>query len=395
MSIHRRGFLAGCLCAACTMPVGLRRAFAEWEEILPDITPGYDPSNDMKDEAGLWMVMEKYQEQLDRSAFVIRDAALNDYVGSIVDRLAGDYASDIKVYIVDRPFFNATMAPNGVMQIWSGLLLRMQSEAELAAVLGHEIAHYLKKHSLDRYRKARSTSSLMSFLTVGLGGSGLLAQMIAMAMFFSYSRSQESEADVYGLQLMARAGYDGDAATDVWRGMMDEDAAAEEERGKKLKQGSPMAASHPTSAARMDTLAALSIEAKALMAETQRFAPRYTEALRPHRLSFMEAQLELNEVGRTLFLLDRLSQDPGVAAEAAYFKGEVFRRRGEDGDYVRALNSYDIALKAGTPPPQLYRSKGLIHLKERNREAAKDAFTTYLALVPNAEDKAMIQFYVQ
>lgn len=400
MGINRRHFIAGCACASCAVPLPIQRAFADWEELAPDIPPGYNPADDLKDEAGLWMVMEKYQEQLDRSSFVIRDAALHDYVNSIVERLAGPYAKDIKVYIINRPFFNATMAPNGVMQIWSGLLLRMQSEAELAAVLGHEIGHYLRRHSLNRFRNARNTSSVLSFLTFGTSANGVglgggLAQLIALSMIFGYSRGQETEADQFGLQLLNKAGYDGYAARDVWAGIMAEDAAYEEETGKKMKRGSPILATHPASDDRMLKLSELASVMAVSATRSERYSQRYYEALRDHRLGFMEDQLQLNQAGRTLFLLERLAQDPRVACEANYFKGEVYRRRGDDGDYDLALHAYDAALEAGTPPPQLFRSVGLIRLKQRNREAASSAFTQYLTLVPDAEDKAMIQFYLQ
>lgn len=400
MRLHRRHFITGCACAACAVPLPVQRALADWVELEADIPPGYNPADDIKDEAGLWMVMEKYQEQLDRSSFVIRDAALNDYVNSIVARLAGPYANDIKVYIVNRPFFNATMAPNGVMQIWSGLLLRMQSEAELAAVLGHEIGHYLRRHSLDRFRNARNTSSALSFLTFGVaagggGAGGGLAQLLALAMIFGYSRRQETEADQYGLQLMNKAGYDGYAARDVWAGVVAEDAAYEEDTGKKMKRGSPILATHPASDDRMLKLSELASIMAVSAKDPQRHAGRYYEALRAHRLGFMEDQLELNQTGRTLFLLERLAADPLVSSEAQFFKGEVYRRRGEEGDYDLALHAYDAALEAGTPPPQLFRSVGLIRLKQRNREAARSALTQYLTLVPNAEDKAMILFYLQ
>lgn len=400
MALPRRRFLAGCACAACAVPLSVRDAFADWEELQAEIPPGYDPSAEFKDEAGLWMVMEKYQETLDRSSFVIRDASLNDYVNSIVERLAGAHAPDIKVYIVNRPYFNATMAPNGVMQIWSGLLLRMQSEAELAAVLGHEIGHYLRRHSLDRFRNIRNTTSALSFLTVGLaaggaGAGGSMAQLLALAMIFGYSRKQEAEADQFGLQLMNKAGYDGYAARDVWAGVIEEDAAHEEETGRKLKRGSPILATHPASDDRMLNLSDLASVMSVSATSAERYSARYYEELRAHRIGFMEEQVQLNQTGRTLFMLERLAKDPQMACEASYFKGEAYRRRGDEGDYDLALKAYEAALEAGTPPAQLHRSIGLIRLKQRNSAAAKEAFTTYLTLVPDAEDKAMIQFYIQ
>lgn len=399
--LSRRHVVAGCACSVCAAAAkNISPALAEWQSIKPDIQPGYDPSAELKDEAGLWMIMERYQEALDRSPFVIRDPGLNNYIGDITERLAGPYAKDIKVYIVDRPYFNATMAPNGVMQIWSGLLLRMQNEAQLAAVIGHEIGHFLKKHSLNRYRNARSMSGVMSFLTVGLaagggGGGAFLTQLLLLGALFSYSRSQESEADRYGLQLMAKAGYQPSAAGDVWENVVLEDEAQEVELGRKLKTGSPILATHPASDQRLVDLRSLQGQAETMAGFAQTHRERYIEALRSHRLDFIEAQLDLNQVGRTFHMLEQLGQDSAIASEVAFYRGEVHRRRAKEGDFDAALKAYDAALSAGKPPPQIYRSIGMIRLKQRDRDAAKKAFQSYLAEVPDADDRAMIEFYMQ
>src|SRR5262245_24840551 len=77
------------------------------------------------DEGGLWALMDREETRLRRSPFRLRDDALNRYLQDIVCRLAGEHCPDIRVYAVRTPYFNASMAPNGMMQVWSGLLLRM------------------------------------------------------------------------------------------------------------------------------------------------------------------------------------------------------------------------------------------------------------------------------
>ena len=105
-----------------------------------DIQPGERPAL-ASDEAGLWMYMEDMERRLATSGRVINDPALNDYIRDVLCRLAPAYCSDIRFYVVRTPHFNASMAPNGFMQIWSGLILRAQNEAQLAYILGHELAH--------------------------------------------------------------------------------------------------------------------------------------------------------------------------------------------------------------------------------------------------------------
>ena len=87
------------------------------------------------------------------SPALVTDEALNTYVRKVVCELAGEHCASLRVYIVDDPSSNAMTAPNGMVIVWTGLLLRSQNEAELAFVLGHEITHYLKRHSLLNFQK--------------------------------------------------------------------------------------------------------------------------------------------------------------------------------------------------------------------------------------------------
>ena len=122
-------------------------------EPAPIVDAGYKPQN--QDERGLWLQMEEEERTLKKSNFIIRDAALNAYVRDVFCRTVGnDRCGDVRIYIMRTPYFNASMAPNGMMQVWSGLMLRTQNEAQLAAILGHEYAHYQKRHSLQLFQDA-------------------------------------------------------------------------------------------------------------------------------------------------------------------------------------------------------------------------------------------------
>lgn len=123
------------------------------DDELRNQTPGQRPRIDTT-EAGLWMVMDRAEEDLKTSGHLVKDEELNGYLKSIACRLLPKYCDDIRVYLVQMPYFNATMAPNGAIQIWTGLLLRVQNEAQLAAIIGHELGHYLRRHSLQRMQDA-------------------------------------------------------------------------------------------------------------------------------------------------------------------------------------------------------------------------------------------------
>lgn len=71
------------------------------------------------DEGGPWALMDGQEAKLRHSSFMMHDAALHDYLQGIACRLAGEHAPDVRVYPMHTPFFNASMAPNGMMQVWS------------------------------------------------------------------------------------------------------------------------------------------------------------------------------------------------------------------------------------------------------------------------------------
>ncbi|HEX2117357.1 MAG TPA: M48 family metallopeptidase, partial [Alphaproteobacteria bacterium] len=223
----RRHLLGGC--SACA---ALALAGCVTDGVKPaPIAPGYKPSA-ATDEGGLWQIMDKAEAETKRSRFLVRDAELNEYVRDIACRLAGNHCSDLRVYITRTPAFNASMAPNGMMTVWTGLLLRTQNEAQLAAVLGHEIGHYIHRHSLQVYRNARDTADVAAFLSIGLAGAGVgivgsMVQLAALASIFAFNRDQEREADDVGLKLMTEAGYRPIEASRVWEQLIAEAAAAE------------------------------------------------------------------------------------------------------------------------------------------------------------------------
>src|SRR4029453_15370136 len=107
---------------------------------------------------------------------------------------------------------------------YAGLIEQLDlSDAELATVIGHEIAHALREHTRERVSRAYAQQLVLSgaaAVTGGGGGAASIANMGADVPFqLPFSRDQESEADTIGLELMARAGYDPHAAVSLWNKM--------------------------------------------------------------------------------------------------------------------------------------------------------------------------------
>jgi predicted Zn-dependent protease len=119
---------------------------------------------------------------------------------------------------------NAYCMPGGRIMVYSGLIEQLDlSDAELATVIGHEIAHALREHTRERVSRAYAQQLVLSGAAAATGmsqGTADLANMVGEVTFqLPFSREQESEADTIGLELMARAGYDPHAALTLWNKM--------------------------------------------------------------------------------------------------------------------------------------------------------------------------------
>ena len=129
-----------------------------------------------------------------------------------------------EINALTTPEMNAYAMPGGKIMVYSGLVDQLQlSDAELAAVLGHEISHALREHTRERVSRAYVEQIALTGIAIVVGappGSVDLASSVASVTFeLPHSREQEAEADIMGLELMARAGYDPHAAVTLWTKM--------------------------------------------------------------------------------------------------------------------------------------------------------------------------------
>jgi len=113
--------------------------------------------------------------------------------------------------------------PGGKIAFYSGILEKLKlSDDEVATIMGHEVAHALREHARERMAKTQATrlgASLISSL-FGLGGVGdTLLNMGGQLLTLTFSREDESEADLVGMELAARAGYDPEAGVTLWQKM--------------------------------------------------------------------------------------------------------------------------------------------------------------------------------
>lgn len=128
-----------------------------------------------------------------------------------------------EVHVLNSDDVNAWCMPGGKIAVYTGLINQIKpTDAELAAVIGHEMAHALREHSREQVSQQMATNMGMSVLSAvtGTGGTADLGNALSQVMFtLPNSRTHETEADRIGVELAARAGYDPSAAVTLWQKM--------------------------------------------------------------------------------------------------------------------------------------------------------------------------------
>lgn len=360
------------------------------EEPVADLKPGERPDINT-DEAGLWMQMDSVEKNLATSGYVVTDKALNDYVKGVTCRVNAEYCKDLRLYIVQTPHFNASMAPNGTMQVWTGALLRVRNEAQLAFVLGHEMAHYIRRHSIQKWRRIRRKSDATAFLTVstrmaGLGFVGDLTELANLSGVMAFSRDNERESDELGFKFAVDAGYAASEAPKIWESLIAERAAAGKEKP------SVFFASHPESEERIETLQSFAAAGSASGMDGRK---AYLAAISRHRGAWLRDELRKREFAATDYLLEGLLADGYRPGEIHFYRGELYRLRGDDGDMQTAIAAYRRAIASKGAPAEVHRSLGLMYWKTGQNKSARKSFRKYLAAAPKAEDRAMVQSYIK
>jgi len=374
--------MAGLFGAASALAQPADASLAPTSNALPDRFGR--PSLD-SDEGGLWAMMDREETRLRRSPFVLRDKALTQYVQDLACRLGGDHCPDIRVHVVRTPLFNANMAPNGMMQVWTGLLLRVENEAQLAAVLGHEIGHYLERHSTERLRDAKSRMAFAQFMGL-FGAVGALGQLGVLAGSFAFSRDHETRADRLGMQLMQRSGYDGRQAAQVWENLLGElKVTGGEDAGKR----SPMMATHPPVETRRADLLQLAGTTPGRLGEDE-----FLKATSTHRLDWMLDEVKRGQYEESLLLFDRMLAKRANDAQALFSRGEVYRLRAGPDDFAKSLADLNETVRLESAPLQAHRSLGLLHKQRSDAVAATQAFEKYLSVAPDAPDATLIKTYI-
>jgi predicted Zn-dependent protease len=166
------------------------------------------------------------------------DARLQAYIQRVGERVArSSHRNQLKYVftLVDSPDVNAFALPGGYIYIHRGLLAYLNSEAELAAVLGHEVGHVTARHSVRQQSQSMAWGVLgqAAAIGTGVGAVGDVANVMGNAFVRGYGRDMELEADGLGAQYLARAGYDPQAMIEVVKVLKNQETFARDQAAKR------------------------------------------------------------------------------------------------------------------------------------------------------------------
>ena len=399
LEMNRRALLVGGGAMAASLGTGVAQARISPAAMQPLIGPGFRPTD--KDEIGLWQQMERVEEEVAGSNILIKDPELIRYLQDLIGQVGGPAAKDMRIYLARIPDFNAVMFPTGFSVIFSGLLLRMRNEAQLAGVIAHESGHFLRRHMIRSWRDMRRKSDLFAIgaMAVGVAGAGAgvntgditqLAQLGTILSLFRYSRTLEAEADAMGVRLLAENGYPPIEMANTWEQLIGELDASASHRRKRRERRIGLFETHPSPEARMADLKASANEATLPGRTYDNRRARYLQALAPVRKMLLDDQVKLNDPGASQYLIQTLARD-GWNGLLRFHEAEIWRLRSRRGDDLRAAQGYAVAVTYPDAPPEAWRWHGLSLMKAGRQAEARVALSRYLTLQPNAADAPFIR----
>jgi predicted Zn-dependent protease len=397
--LNRRALLIGGGVAAASLSTGVAQARVRPADMQPLIGPGFRPTD--RDEIGLWQQMARVEEEIAGSNLLIKDPALNRYLQDLIGSVGGPAARDMRIYVARIPDFNAVMFPSGFSVVFSGLLLRMRNEAQLAGVIAHESGHFLRRHMIRSWRDTRRKSDLFAIgsMVAGVAGGAAgvntgditqLAQLGTILSLFRYSRTMEAEADAMGARLLAEQNYPAAEMANTWQQLIGEADASARHRRKRRDRGGDLFATHPSPEARMSDLRLSAAEVTVPGRRYDDRRARYMQAIAPIRKMLLDDQVKLNDPGASQYLIETLARD-GWNGLLRFYEAEIWRLRNRQGDDLRAAQGYATAVAYPDAPPEAWRWHGLSLMKAGRQAEGRIALSRYLSLQPTAADAPFIR----
>lgn len=352
------------------------------------------------DERKLWDEAQRIERRIEEVGLVYSNAELEAYIHSVAIGLVSNQLenpdTELKVRILRVPYRNAWTFPDGVFYITTGMLACLDNEAELATVMGHELTHFIRRHSLKESRSAANKRVWVDVLggtstLVGLGPLfGQIGSVWATSTFLGYSRELENEADEQGLQELVQAGYDPSVALKVFDYLHEEEEL--EVVTTKGRQST-----HPGMQERQDHCRELlASQYAAAVSEPGRRINRdeYLGHIRQLLLdnALLDERAERLEFAR--HAVDKYVAQWPDGAPGYFSRGEICRRGCGPEAQVETETAYREAAQLDPCYAEPHRELGLLCRATGRLKEVRDEFAAYLEIYPKAMDARIILRYV-
>lgn len=338
-----------------------------------------DTENLHDKERRLWHEAADHDSTIERSGQVYEHARATQYVQGVLDSLYPEFRGKIRVRIYDSTQLNAFAMPNGSIYINIGMLARIENEAQLAAVLGHEAVHFIEKHSFLQRVSAKNAAS---FAVSGIP----FASLAAASSISGFSRDLEREADAMGYQRLLKSGYDPREAHKVFQHLADEVKALDIEEPYFFS-------SHPKLVDRIDEFKRLSAQHKG---GGRVGSEQYNSIMSDIRLEALKKDIGQDRYKSVILVMEDSSLKGLFPAAGHYYLGEAYSRRDEAGDDKKAFDAYKKAERMAPRFAPTYMRLGMQYMKKGDKGNARQYFSRYLGLAPkDASDRAYVQQYLK
>lgn len=337
------------------------------------------------EEGRVWVAAEDFDLALERQDALYPDPALQTYVQSVGDRLFPEFRGVVRYQVLNSPDLNAFALGNGSIYINSGMLARLDNEAQLATILAHEVTHFREQHNLKSRRNINASATAGLGITL-LTGIPLSGQLFVGAAISGYSQELEREADVQGHARLVANGYAPGESVKTFEHLLAEVEA--------LDIGQPyFFSTHPRLEERIASFKELN--EKVRDAGDEAGADRYLAHTRNLRGEMLQRYLEMHQDKILILMLEGDVDHDRYPAHWPFFLGEAYRHRGEEGDDELAATAYRQALTNAPEYAPTYRALGILHLGQARGREALDSFRRYLELSPKAKDRGYIAQYIE
>lgn len=336
-----------------------------------------------EDEKRIWNRVGEVQRRLNNSSYIYQDPVLSAYVNEVAQNLIPENIKgkglSFQVKIIRNPLLNAFAFPNGVIYVHTGLISKMENEAQLAALLGHEMIHVTHRHTVQDRRNFKNTTAVLATLQMASFPFGayelvsVLGEQGAKAAVTGYSRELETEADNVGLPLMINAGYDPKEAPKLFMHLKRE--VEEQDKKEPFFFGT-----HPRLQERIDNYNRF-IKTKYPNTTGIKNTERFMDIISPLILDNAKMDLSMGRFSSAKDGIGRFLEIDPQNSRAHFYLGELYRQRSDEADREKALNEYSLSIQYDPSNPAPHKGIGLIYYKLERYQEARAEFENPMSVI--------------